>query len=80
MPAGTIVGIVVAVLLLAAIVLAGIYVGGRPTSSATLFFIEVSELPASRVNPSLPGSSGNFGMFPKSKGFSAVPLLPPSPR
>lgn len=77
MPAGTIVGIVVAVLLLAAIVLAGIYVGGRPTSSATLFFIEVSELPASRANPSLPGSSGNFGMFP-SKGFSVVPLLPPS--
>lgn len=39
---GTIVGIVLAVLLVAAIVLAGIYINGHPTSNAALFFIEVS--------------------------------------
>ncbi|XP_004378074.1 plexin domain-containing protein 1 [Trichechus manatus latirostris] len=37
---GTIVGIVLAVLLLAAIILAGIYINGHPTSNAALFFIE----------------------------------------
>lgn len=40
MPTGTIVGIVVAVLLLAGIILAGIYISGHPTSTAALFFIE----------------------------------------
>lgn len=39
---GTIVGIVLAVLLVAAIILAGIYINGHPTSNAALFFIEVS--------------------------------------
>ncbi|NWZ42806.1 PLDX1 protein, partial [Brachypodius atriceps] len=39
-PAGTVVGIVVAVVLLAGIILAGIYVSGHPTSTAALFFIE----------------------------------------
>ncbi|ELK01582.1 Plexin domain-containing protein 1 [Pteropus alecto] len=39
---GTIVGIVLAVLLVAAIILAGIYISGHPTSNAALFFIEVS--------------------------------------
>lgn len=38
---GTIVGIVLAVLLVAAIILAGIYINGHPTSNAALFFIEV---------------------------------------
>ncbi|XP_023381299.1 plexin domain-containing protein 1 [Pteropus vampyrus] len=37
---GTIVGIVLAVLLVAAIILAGIYISGHPTSNAALFFIE----------------------------------------
>ncbi|XP_062994758.1 plexin domain-containing protein 1 [Elgaria multicarinata webbii] len=37
---GTIVGIVLAVLLIAAIILAGIYISNNPTSSAALFFIE----------------------------------------
>ncbi|XP_033367429.1 plexin domain-containing protein 1 [Parus major] len=37
---GTVVGIVVAVLLLAGIILAGIYISGHPTSSAALFLIE----------------------------------------
>eukprot|EP00069_Balaena_mysticetus_P020112 bmy_12726T0 len=37
---GTIVGIVLAILLLAAIILAGIYINGHPTSNAALFFIE----------------------------------------
>ncbi|XP_059989901.1 plexin domain-containing protein 1 isoform X3 [Lagenorhynchus albirostris] len=37
---GTIVGIVLAVLLLAAIILAGIYINGHPTSNTALFFIE----------------------------------------
>uniref|UniRef100_A0A7N5P4A3 Plexin domain containing 1 n=1 Tax=Ailuropoda melanoleuca TaxID=9646 RepID=A0A7N5P4A3_AILME len=37
---GTIVGIVLAVLLVAAIILAGIYINGHPTSNAALFFIE----------------------------------------
>ncbi|XP_051014413.1 plexin domain-containing protein 1 isoform X2 [Acomys russatus] len=36
---GTIVGIVLAVLLVAAIVLAGVYISGHPNSSAALFFI-----------------------------------------
>jgi len=39
---GTIVGIVLAVVLIAAIILAGIYVNSHPTSNAALFFIEVS--------------------------------------
>jgi hypothetical protein len=39
---GTIVGIVLAVLLVAAIILAGIYINGHPNSNAALFFIEVS--------------------------------------
>lgn len=39
---GTIVGIVLAVLLIAAIILAGIYINSHPTSNAALFFIEVS--------------------------------------
>lgn len=39
---GTIVGILLAVLLIAAIILAGIYITSNPTSSAALFFIEVS--------------------------------------
>uniref|UniRef100_A0A6I8PLS4 Plexin domain containing 1 n=1 Tax=Ornithorhynchus anatinus TaxID=9258 RepID=A0A6I8PLS4_ORNAN len=39
-PAGTIVGIVLAVLLTAGIILAGIYINGHPTSNAALFFIE----------------------------------------
>jgi hypothetical protein len=39
---GTIVGIVLAVLLVAAIILAGIYISGHPNSNAALFFIEVS--------------------------------------
>ncbi|XP_074244785.1 plexin domain-containing protein 1 isoform X1 [Saimiri boliviensis] len=38
---GTIVGIVLAVFLVAAIILAGIYISGHPTSNAALFFIEV---------------------------------------
>ncbi|XP_006275049.2 plexin domain-containing protein 1 [Alligator mississippiensis] len=38
--AGTIVGIVLAVLLIAAIILAGIYINSHPTSNAALFFIE----------------------------------------
>ncbi|XP_065753010.1 plexin domain-containing protein 1 [Phocoena phocoena] len=37
---GTIVGIVLAVLLLAAVILAGIYINGHPTSNTALFFIE----------------------------------------
>ncbi|XP_048641696.1 plexin domain-containing protein 1 [Marmota marmota marmota] len=37
---GTIVGIVLAVLLVAAIILAGIYINGHPNSNAALFFIE----------------------------------------
>ncbi|XP_037665307.1 plexin domain-containing protein 1 [Choloepus didactylus] len=37
---GTIVGIVLAVLLVAAIILAGIYINSHPTSNAALFFIE----------------------------------------
>ncbi|XP_009986772.1 PREDICTED: plexin domain-containing protein 1, partial [Tauraco erythrolophus] len=37
---GTIVGIVLAALLIAAIVLAGIYINSHPTSTAALFFIE----------------------------------------
>uniref|UniRef100_A0A8D2J0T7 Plexin domain containing 1 n=1 Tax=Varanus komodoensis TaxID=61221 RepID=A0A8D2J0T7_VARKO len=37
---GTIVGIVLAILLIAAIILAGIYISSKPTSSAALFFIE----------------------------------------
>ncbi|XP_045693553.1 plexin domain-containing protein 1 isoform X2 [Phyllostomus hastatus] len=37
---GTIVGIVLAVLLVAAIILVGIYISGHPTSNAALFFIE----------------------------------------
>lgn len=37
---GTIVGIVLAVLLVAAIILAGIYISGHPNSNAALFFIE----------------------------------------
>ncbi|XP_050841474.1 plexin domain-containing protein 1 [Serinus canaria] len=39
-PTGTLVGIVVAVLVLAGAILAGIYISGHPTSSAALFFIE----------------------------------------
>lgn len=39
---GTIVGIVLAVLLVAALILAGIYISGHPNSNAALFFIEVS--------------------------------------
>lgn len=39
---GTIVGIVLAILLVAAIILAGIYINGHPNSNAALFFIEVS--------------------------------------
>ncbi|XP_074117457.1 plexin domain-containing protein 1 [Sminthopsis crassicaudata] len=38
--AGTIVGIVLAVLLVAVIILAGIYINTHPTSNAALFFIE----------------------------------------
>lgn len=38
---GTIVGIVLAVLVVAAIILAGVYISGHPTSNAALFFIEV---------------------------------------
>ncbi|XP_075631151.1 plexin domain-containing protein 1 [Balearica regulorum gibbericeps] len=37
---GTIVGIVLAVLLIAAIIFAGIYINSHPTSNAALFFIE----------------------------------------
>ncbi|KAK2511531.1 hypothetical protein Q9233_016848 [Columba guinea] len=37
---GTIVGIVLAVLLIAVIILAGIYINSHPTSAAALFFIE----------------------------------------
>ncbi|KAB1264888.1 Plexin domain-containing protein 1 [Camelus dromedarius] len=37
---GTIVGIVLAVFLVAAIILAGIYINGHPTSNAALFFLE----------------------------------------
>ncbi|XP_069642523.1 plexin domain-containing protein 1 [Haliaeetus albicilla] len=37
---GTIVGIVLAVLLIATIILAGIYINSHPTSNAALFFIE----------------------------------------
>uniref|UniRef100_A0A8C2VWN0 Plexin domain containing 1 n=2 Tax=Chinchilla lanigera TaxID=34839 RepID=A0A8C2VWN0_CHILA len=37
---GTIVGIVLAVLLVAALMLAGIYISGHPNSNAALFFIE----------------------------------------
>ncbi|XP_030324487.1 plexin domain-containing protein 1, partial [Calypte anna] len=37
---GTIVGIVLAVVLLAGIILAGIYINSHPTSNAALFFIE----------------------------------------
>ncbi|NWQ83033.1 PLDX1 protein, partial [Columbina picui] len=37
---GTIVGIVLAVLLIATIILAGIYINSHPTSTAALFFIE----------------------------------------
>ncbi|XP_032567296.1 plexin domain-containing protein 1 isoform X1 [Chiroxiphia lanceolata] len=39
-PTGTIVGIVLAVLLVAGIILAGIYISSHPTSNAALFFIE----------------------------------------
>ncbi|XP_062364294.1 plexin domain-containing protein 1 [Cinclus cinclus] len=39
-PTGTVVAIAVSVLLLAGIILAGIYVSGHPTSTAALFFIE----------------------------------------
>ncbi|XP_064589790.1 plexin domain-containing protein 1 [Zonotrichia leucophrys gambelii] len=39
-PTGTVVGIVVAVLVLAGAILAGIYISGHPTSGAALFFIE----------------------------------------
>lgn len=42
---GTIVGIVLAVLLIAVIILAGIYINSHPTSAAALFFIEVSGEP-----------------------------------
>lgn len=38
-------GIVLAVLLIAAIILAGIYINSHPTSNAALFFIEVSGEP-----------------------------------
>ncbi|KAH0626712.1 hypothetical protein JD844_001835 [Phrynosoma platyrhinos] len=37
---GTIIGIVLAVLLIAVIILAGIYISSKPTSSAALFFLE----------------------------------------
>ncbi|XP_066483724.1 plexin domain-containing protein 1 [Tiliqua scincoides] len=37
---GTIVGIILAVLLIAAIILAGIYISSNPTSSAALFFVK----------------------------------------
>ncbi|XP_057357418.1 plexin domain-containing protein 1 isoform X2 [Manis pentadactyla] len=40
---GTIVGIVLAVFLVAAIILAGIYINSHPTSNAALFFIESEE-------------------------------------
>lgn len=39
---GTIVGIVLAVLFIAVIILAGIYISSNPTSSAALFFLKVS--------------------------------------
>lgn len=39
-PLGTTVGVALAVLLVAAIILAGIYISGHPTSNAALFFIE----------------------------------------
>ncbi|XP_058532351.1 plexin domain-containing protein 1 isoform X1 [Ochotona princeps] len=39
-PLGTAVGVALAILLVAAIVLAGIYISGHPTSNAALFFIE----------------------------------------
>lgn len=42
MSLGTAVGVALAILLVAAIVLAGIYISGHPTSNAALFFIEVS--------------------------------------
>lgn len=51
--AGTIVGIVLAVLLIAAIILAGIYINSHPTSNAALFFIEVSEETLSQPCPAV---------------------------
>uniref|UniRef100_A0A803WCP0 Plexin domain containing 1 n=1 Tax=Ficedula albicollis TaxID=59894 RepID=A0A803WCP0_FICAL len=40
-PTGTVVAVAVAVLLLAGLILAGIYISGHPSSPAALFFIEV---------------------------------------
>lgn len=63
---GTIVGIVLAVLLIATIILAGIYINSHPTSNTALFFIEVSGEPypwlvysysAINTNPNLPEES-----------------------
>ncbi|KAB0398620.1 hypothetical protein E2I00_013866, partial [Balaenoptera physalus] len=53
---GTIVGIVLAILLLAAIILAGIYINGHPTSNAALFFIEYLPLPISSLTRHMPAS------------------------
>ncbi|XP_032934793.1 plexin domain-containing protein 1 [Catharus ustulatus] len=39
-PTGTVVAVVVAVLFLAGLILAGIYISGHPTSAAALFFLE----------------------------------------
>ncbi|RMC01385.1 hypothetical protein DUI87_21823 [Hirundo rustica rustica] len=74
-PTGAVVGIVVSVLLLAGIILAGIYVSGHPTSAAALFFMEVSD---GGVTP-----SSSSSRFPGSVSFppSQIPgsvSFPPS--
>lgn len=58
---GTIVGIVLAVLLIAAIILAGIYINSHPTSNAALFFIEVSGDPCPAPIPTLPSRAQTWG-------------------
>ncbi|RMC01400.1 hypothetical protein DUI87_21838 [Hirundo rustica rustica] len=74
-PTGAVVGIVVSVLLLAGIILAGIYVSGHPTSAAALFFMEVSDggVTPSSSSSRFPGSVS----FPPSQIPRSVSFPPP---
>lgn len=65
---GTIVGIVLAVLLIAAIILAGIYINSHPTSTAALFFIEVSGGPSPQPVHSSPAIETNPDLLEGSRG------------
>lgn len=79
---GTIVGIVVAVLVLAGAILAGIYISGHPTSTAALFFIEVSEKPQPRwvlAPPTQIPSTGNFGNAVFEGFFPVLPVISQCP-